>query len=261
MGGMEFNKIFAAILVAGIIAMFSGFLAEKFVHPEKLKENAFKIEGVEVAGGGEKVEKMAEPILAMIATADITRGQKLSKACAACHSFDKGGANGVGPNLWNVVGAKKQSHAGFTYSGALNANGEENWTYMALNKFLWKPKNYAPGTKMSYVGIKKPEDRAAMVAWLRTLSDSPKAAPGALEIAAEQAELSLPDHESKDTQEAIDTIKEGVTEEKKSISEKKSQIKKLQSDVDLTEKQMDQKQDNIEKAKDVVKEVVKDAKQ
>lgn len=205
MGGIEFNKIFAAILVAGIVAMFAGFVAEKITHPHELKENAFKIEGVEVAGGGPKVEKMAEPILAMLAEADVARGQKISKACAACHSFDKGGANGVGPNLWNVVGITKQSHAGFTYSGALNANGVEEWNYDALNKFLWKPKKYAAGTKMNYVGIKKPADRAAMVAWLRTLSDAPQALPGALDIAAEEAEL-LPALAEEKIEDAIETI-------------------------------------------------------
>ena len=261
MGGMEFNKIFAAVLVAGIIAMFSGFLAEKLVHPEKLKENAFVIEGVEDEGGAVAKKKLAEPILAMIAEADVARGQKLSKACAACHSFDKGGPNGVGPNLWNVVGAKKQAVPGFTYSGVLNAQGEENWTYASLNKFLWKPKEYAAGTKMNYVGIKKPEDRAAMVAWLRTLADNPKPLPGALAIAEEEAELALSENESEETKSAIETIKEGVEEEKKTIDEKKNQIKKLQSDVDQTEKLINRKQEDIEKAKDIVKDVVNEAKE
>ncbi len=212
MGGMEFNKVFAAVLVAGIIAMFSGFVAEKVIHPEELKENAFPIEGVEVVGGGPVKEKLAEPILAMIADADVARGQKLSKACAACHSFDKGGPNGVGPNLWSTVGAKKQNVSGFTYSGALNVQGEEYWTYASLNKFLWKPKKYAPGTKMSYVGIKKPEDRAAMVAWLRTLADSPKPLPNAVEIAAEEAELALPEYQEEKVEEAIEEIKGGGIE-------------------------------------------------
>ncbi|MCI5059677.1 MAG: cytochrome c family protein [Alphaproteobacteria bacterium] len=189
MGGMEFNKIFAAILVAGIAAMMAGFVAEKLTKPHKLKENAYPIEGVEVAGGGPKKEKLAEPVLALLAQADIARGQKVSKACAACHTFDKGGANGVGPNLWNLVGGKKQSVAGFSYSGVLNAQGGDVWSYAALNKFLWKPKKYAPGTKMNYVGLKKPEDRAAMIAWLRTLADSPKPLPSASQIAAEEAEL------------------------------------------------------------------------
>lgn len=214
MGGMEFNKIFAAILVAGIIAMFAGFIAEQLTHPHELKENAFKIEGVEAAGGGAATEQLAEPILAMIATADIARGQKLSKACAACHSFDNGGPNGVGPGLWGVVGVKKQNHAGYTYSGVLNANGEDFWTYAALNKFLWKPKKYAPGTKMNYVGIKSPEDRAAMVAYLRTLSPAPKALPTATEIAAEQAELALPEEEAEAVEEAIEKIEETAEEAK-----------------------------------------------
>ena len=212
MGGMEFNKIFAAILVAGIIAMFAGFLAEGFVKPEKLKENAYAIEGAgDASAGGAKVEKKAEPILALLATADIERGQKMSKACAACHSFDKGGPNGVGPNLWGVVGRAKQSVSGFSYSGVLNANGENVWTYEALNKFLWKPKKYAPGTKMNYAGLKKPSDRAALVAWLRTLSGSQAALPSSTQIAAEEAEL-LPPIAQEAVLDAIDTIKDVVKE-------------------------------------------------
>ena len=209
MGGMEFNKIFAAILVAGIVAMLSGFVAEKLVHPHKLKENAFPIEVTESVGGGAAVEKKAEPVLALIAEADIARGQKLSKACAACHSFDKGGPKGVGPHLWGVVGVTKQNISDFSYSGALNANGENVWTYAALNEFLWNPKKYAPGTKMSYAGLKKPEDRAALIAWLRTLSDSPKALPNPTEIAAEEAKL-MPPQVQEVVEEAIETIKDVV---------------------------------------------------
>lgn len=190
MGGMEFNKIFAAILVAGLIAMLSGFVAEKLTHPHKLKEDAYPVEALEVSAGGRQKKKLAEPILVMLAEADIARGQKVSKACAACHSFDKGGKNGVGPALWNIVGGKKQAVGGFVYSGVLNTNGGNVWSYEELNKFLWKPKQYAPGTKMSYVGLKKPSDRAALIAYLRTLSSSPKALPSKSRIVAEAAELS-----------------------------------------------------------------------
>ncbi len=259
MGGMEFNKIFAAILVAGIIAMLSGFVAKKLVHPHELKENAFKIEGVAAVGGAAPKEKLAEPILAMLATADIERGKKLSKACAACHSFDNGGKNGVGPNLWNVVGIQKQSHSGYKYSGVLNANGEENWTYEALNKFLWKPKKYAPGTKMNYIGIKKPEDRAAMVAWLRTLSDAPKALPGATEIAAEQADLAPEKEESADIKEAIDTIKEGVAEEKRDLEQSKDKLNDLEAEISKSEAELKTQQEKVEDAKETIKNVVKDA--
>ena len=101
MKDLEFNKIFAAILLAGIIAMFSGFISELFIPDHDLEKDAVAIEGIESAGGATAKEVLAEPILAMIAEAEIARGQKISKACAACHSFDKGGPNGVGPNLWD----------------------------------------------------------------------------------------------------------------------------------------------------------------
>ena len=199
MGGIEFNKIFAAILVAGIIAMLSGFVADKLIHPKELKEDAYPIEGIELAAGGSTKEALPEPILAMLAEADHARGQKLSKACAACHSFDQGGANGVGPNLYNIVGAQKQAKAGYAYSGVLNANGVNSWNYEALNKFLWKPKKYAPGTKMSYAGMKKPEDRAALIAWLNTLGSN-KPMPSEAQITAEQAELAPEEPEADATE-------------------------------------------------------------
>lgn len=186
MDNMEFNKIFAAILVAGIIASLSGFLSKELIHPHKLKENAYPIEGVEdVAGGsGPKKPQGPEPILALLSGADVAKGQKLSRACAACHSFDKGGVNGLGPNMWDIVGRDKASVAGFAYSDALAGMGGQ-WTYADMNKMLWKPKKYIPGTKMNYIGLKKPEDRAAMIAWLRTLADNPRPLPSASEIAAE----------------------------------------------------------------------------
>lgn len=192
MGGMEFNKIFAAVLVAGILAMFGGFVAKQLVHPHKLAEPAYNIEVVEVAGPG-GAKPIAQPILAMIATADAAKGEKIAKACAACHTFTKGGANGVGPNLYGVLGGPKDHIAGFAYSGALLEVGGTTWTYGELNKFLWKPKAYAKDTKMSYAGLKKPEDRAALLAWLRTQADAPKALPSDGEIAAENAELAPPE--------------------------------------------------------------------
>jgi cytochrome c len=217
MGGLEFNKIFAAILIAGITAMLAGFIAEQLTYTHELEENAYAIEGVEAADVGSGGPQLPDPILALLGEADIARGQKLSKACAACHTFEKGGANGVGPNQYDIVGREKQSVPGFAYSGALNENGGNVWTYAELNKFLWKPKEYAPGTKMNYIGMKKPEDRAALIAWLRTMSDNPQPLPGAADIAAEQAELAPPESEADDAdavdgeelEEAVETLKEG----------------------------------------------------
>lgn len=190
MGGMEFNKIFAALLIAGIIAMFAGFVAKQSTSPHHLEEDAYHVEAAEgPVAGGAAAEKLPEPILAMLGAADIARGQKVTKACAACHNFEQNGANGVGPHLWGVVGRKKQSLGDFSYSGTLNSQGGDVWTYEELNKFLWKPKKYASGTKMSFVGIAKPEDRAAVLAYLRTLAGSSAALPSAADIAKEEADL------------------------------------------------------------------------
>lgn len=199
MDSNEFNKIFAAILVAGIIASLTGFVSNVLVHPHELEEDAYAIEAVEgTAAGGAKKEALPDPILALIGVADIAKGEKIAKACAACHTFDKGGANGVGPNLYGIVGAGKMAHAGYDYSGTLNEKGGDVWTYKELGKYLWKPKWYAPGTKMNYLGLKKPEDRAALIAFLNTKSDSPKAAPSASQIAEEEAELAPEEPEAEE---------------------------------------------------------------
>ena len=128
------------------------------------------------AGTGVAAPVGPEPILALLANANIEKGQKLSKACAACHSFDNGGADKVGPNLWNVVNRPIGSKAGFAYSDVLASAGED-WTFENLNAFMWKPKKSYPGTKMNYIGLKKPQQRADIIMWLRTLSDNPVALP------------------------------------------------------------------------------------
>lgn len=193
---LESNKIFAAILVAGITASFSGFLATKLVHEGELKENAYKIEGVADASGGPAVEAKPEPILAMLAKADAAKGEQIAKVCATCHNFAQGGPNMIGPDLYGVVGRPKGSHEGFAYSDGMKKKGG-NWTLSDLNHFLWKPKWFVEGTKMSFIGLKKPEDRANVIAYLRTLSSSPVAEPSAADIAKEEAELAPPKADDK----------------------------------------------------------------
>lgn len=192
MSEFELNKIFAAILCAGITAMLGAFIADMAFHPHEMEKNAVEIEGAAVSGSGIVKKKGPEPVLHLVATADITRGEKLAKACVACHSFANGGSNKVGPNLWKIVGKNKGAKPDFNYSDALK-NFSGSWGYAELNKFLWKPKAYVPGTKMNYIGLKKPEDRAAMIAWLRTLGSTSKPLPSKAEIAAEKAELAPPE--------------------------------------------------------------------
>jgi cytochrome c len=178
---MTLNKIFAAILFAGIVAMLSGFVADKAIHAEDLETDAVKIAGKAAPSnhGATNADIGAEEsVLPLLASADVERGAKLSKVCAACHSFDNGGPVKQGPNLWEIVNKDKGSIDGFKYSKAL-AEKEGVWDYESLDAFLKKPKKYIKKTKMTYAGMKKIEDRAAMIAWLRTLSDSPADLPAA----------------------------------------------------------------------------------
>lgn len=189
---MKSNVAFAAILSAGLLAMVAGKFGQYLVAPHHLEKDAVTIEATEVTAGGAAAVAMPEPILAMIATADIERGKGIAKACAACHHVEKGGANGVGPGLYGVVGNKKDAHPGYAYSGALEKQGGDTWTYEELNKFLWKPKAYAKDTKMTYIGLKKAEDRAALFAYLRTMDDSPEALPTQGQIDQEAKDLAPP---------------------------------------------------------------------
>lgn len=203
---MSLNTLFASVLVAGIVGMLAGFISRQLITPEYPHEESFPIEVTEVAGsGGAAGPTGPEPILALIAAADVAKGESLSKQCAACHDFTKGGPDRVGPNLWGAVNGPKAHKAGFAYSDDLKTAGG-NWTYEDLNHFLWKPKSLIAGTKMNFIGLKKPEDRAAMIAWLRTQGDSPAALPSEAQIAAEvaEAEANAPKPEETTPEETAD---------------------------------------------------------
>jgi cytochrome c len=176
----NFNTWLGAILSA-LMVMF----ALRTIIAESKLEGGHEKPGYEVAelkdeAGGKaapEAPKQAEPAVAVaLKTADADAGKSLTKACAACHSFEKGGPNKVGPNLYGIVGRKPASHEGYTYSEAMKAKAG-NWGYEELYAFLAAPKAVVPGTKMSYAGLPKFEDRANMLAYLRTLSDAPVPLP------------------------------------------------------------------------------------
>ena len=186
MSSLELNKIAGAVLTAGVIAMSAGFIADLLVNPRMLEENVFVVAGGEEAGeaADEAEDEGPQSILPLLASADPAAGEKVAKKCTACHSFDEGGADKIGPNLWNVVNREIASVGGFGYSDALQGMAGEVWDYEALGAFLADPKGWAPGTKMSFAGLKKPEDQASMVAYLRSLSGDPAPLPSEDEIAA-----------------------------------------------------------------------------
>jgi cytochrome c len=187
---LEFNKVAAAVLTAGVVAMFSGFIGRELFHVEHLEEPVYKIASVTgetSGGGGEKpAEEKIESVLPLLASADVAHGQTVFKACAACHDASEGGPNKVGPNLWGVVGRPHAAHEGFAYSDALKAFAGKPWSYDEINHFIANPKHYAPGTKMTFAGLKKVQDRADVIAYLRTLAATPEPLPTQEEIDAVQ---------------------------------------------------------------------------
>ena len=177
---LEANKILAGALVAGITAMVGGLVASALVSPTVPEKNVIGIEAVESHGVSDVVAPEAkDPPFdpAMMASADATRGEQIAKACLSCHTFDKDGPNKVGPNMWGVVGAKHAHHPTFAYSDAMKALHSEDWTYAKLYDFVHAPKQTVPGTKMSFAGVRKVQDRYDLLMWMRSKSDAPVPLP------------------------------------------------------------------------------------
>ncbi len=191
MDNLKTNKILAGFLLAGLLAMGGGKIAEILIPDQELDENAYPVEIQQVADSGQATtpsNQGPEPILALLASADIEAGMKVAKKCTACHEFDADGQNKTGPMLWDIVDASKGTKDGFNYSDALVSMGGA-WDYDALNTFLYKPKAYIKGTKMNFAGLKKPSDRANMIAYLRSLADTPAALPTQVQIDAEEVNI------------------------------------------------------------------------
>ncbi len=206
MNRFEIIKIVGAFLMSVLIITVIGQVGNLLVEAEELEENVYTVAGTEEPAAAEEaaaepaleptgpLEIAAEPVLeptgplevaaepglepmaSLLAAASVESGKKLAKKCALCHTFKKGGPHKIGPNLWDIVGADKARWENFSYSTALAGVGG-SWWYEELNAWVAKPRAYIPGTKMTFNGPKKPEDRADLIAYLRTLSDSPRPLP------------------------------------------------------------------------------------
>ncbi len=183
MDDLTINKIAGSVLAALLVIFGSGTLISEIYPDGKPAGKDFKeLKIVEVAAVTATADAAApasasKPIAELLVNAKVEDGAAASKKCAACHSFDQGGKNGIGPNLYGIVGKALGAAPDFGYSAALKEKGGE-WTYEALNEFLLNPKGYIAGTKMAYAGLKRDEERAALIAYLRTLSESPQPLPG-----------------------------------------------------------------------------------
>ena len=189
----RFNTAAGWVLFAGIVALGSSIASGLYFHADK-PEHSEKM-GYFIEGAAEEADGApAYDLGTVLAAADPAAGEKLFAKCATCHTVNSGGANGIGPNLFGVMGQPIGKHvAGFAYSSALSGHGG-NWDYANMDAWLKSPKAFAAGTKMSFAGMSKPEDRAAMMAYLRANGGGPEfPAPQAPEAAATAGDAPAPE--------------------------------------------------------------------
>ncbi len=171
------NTIAGWVLFAGISALGLSVVTGEYFHAERPEKMGYTVEGVEAEGSGEAAAA-EQPIETYLAKADPAKGADVFKKCGACHTDQKGGPNGIGPQLWGVVGRTRATEAGFAYSDALKGKPGA-WDWDTLGEWLKSPKAFAPGTKMTFAGLSNPQDRANLIAYLNSQSDAPKPLPTA----------------------------------------------------------------------------------
>ena len=181
MDSFEINKIIAAVLLAALIIIGIGKFADYLFFVDKPEQSAYKVEGLEpaktVSQASETVEEKIEvDIKALLAMGNLAHGEKVFKKCSACHQIASDGKNMIGPNLWSVIGRTAGSVSDYKYSKAMIAYAKE-WSFEEMNSYLIKPQAYIKGTKMAFAGLRKEKDRASVILYMNSKSDSPKPLP------------------------------------------------------------------------------------
>ncbi len=179
MDSYEWTRISGALLTALIAVLGLSIITGYIYRPAKPDKPGYVVEGVvaEAEASAPEAEPGEPPLELLLASADPARGAAAFKKCAACHSIEKGGANGIGPNLWGVVGAKHAHMAGFSYSPALQTLADKAWDWASLDAWIKNPRAAIPGNKMAFAGVGKAQERADILVYLNSMSDSQLALP------------------------------------------------------------------------------------
>ena len=177
MNGFEINKIIAAVIFTVLVVFGIDKITDLIFHVEKPSEAAYKIEAPVVKTASSKSSTSGSlNIKDFLALGSIEHGQKVFKKCSACHVVAKGGKNKIGPALYGILGKKSGSVSDYKYSKALAAYGKV-WSYEEMNGFLIKPAAHIKGTKMAFAGLKNEKDRASVILYMNSQSDSPLPKP------------------------------------------------------------------------------------
>ena len=175
MSSLEFNKIAGAVLGTLTLSVGLGIFAEiVFERPEPAKAG-YELSGEEPAAAADAGAAADPPLAEVVAKASAEKGEALFGKCKSCHNLDKGGPNGNGPNLYGVIGGPKAHKADFAYTDGFKARHEkgETWTPEDFYVYIKDPKAFVPGTKVTFAGLPKTQDRANLLAYLNSKSDKP----------------------------------------------------------------------------------------
>lgn len=198
MDSFEWNKIAGWSLAAAVSILGLSVITDGLFPVHAPETPGYIVEGVEEEAAATASGPAEQPIEFFLAAASVQKGEAQFKKCTACHSIDKGAGDAIGPNLWGVLGNHHAHSASYSYSDAMKATAEKQWSWDALSQWVANPKKYIPGNKMAFAGIGKAQDRADLLAYMNSKSDSPQPipAPPAPEETAAPADDAAPADEA-----------------------------------------------------------------